>query len=84
MATHNRQRLLNKCNSKEDFQQIQLISTVNRYHPLTNLQYDLGSADVATIEQAITTSHVAANEDPVKESSIQLIETIMKVSSKRL
>jgi hypothetical protein len=45
---------------------------------------DLGSADVVTIEQVVTMSQVAANEDPVKESSIQLVETIMKVSSKIL
>jgi hypothetical protein len=58
MATHNRQRLLNKCNSKEDFQQIQLISTENRYHLLANLQDDLGSADV--VNHRTSCYHVAS------------------------
>lgn len=66
--------LLNvKCDNKDDFQQIQLMSTENCYHLLTNLQEDLGSVD------AVATSQAAANKDPVKEPSIPLLATTMTV-----
>jgi hypothetical protein len=78
MATYNHHKLLNKCDNKENFQQIQFISTANCYHPLTNLQEDLESVD------ALATSQVAVNEDSVKEPGIQPLETTMNVSSKRL
>jgi hypothetical protein len=45
MATHNHHRILNKYDNKDNFQQTQLTSPENCYHPLTNLQEDLGSVD---------------------------------------
>jgi hypothetical protein len=55
----------------------QLMSTENRYHPLTNLQEDV-SVD------AMDTSRAAVNKNPVKEFSIPLLETPTSVFSKRL
>jgi hypothetical protein len=78
MITHNHHGTSSKYDNNDDSQQIQLISTKNRYYSLTNLQEDAGSNNV------VVTSQVVANKDPVKEHSAQFSKISMNFTCKNL